>query len=249
MSFSIPIPTPSYDAKQGIMALNRHVARIFYKGSPLHVCFRPWEDVNWTENGSRIGDDTVLIERDDSWILQSADMTIDESLSAILGVAPHTLIISEPFRMAPKYDGWVGQPMEDADNMYKKRWADIWEGMTHVQRIDFSLSVDSSIQSAEDRPPILLATSGRRLKDSVIRYQNMRLNVNYEHYLNRYRSVLADPYSMARERNYYREKALAAADDEDVYQVDPILRSPLAMEDSEISEAAVGTLEEDWEYC
>jgi len=248
MSFSIPIPTPSYDALCDITVPNRHISTIFYNGKVLQVCFRPKEDANWTETGSRVGVDTVLIQREDnSWVIQSADMTIEESLSAILGVEPHTLVIETPFIMYPKYEGYQGWPAEDADNMYTKRWEDKWTG--NGRRIDFTLRVDSSILSAEDRPPILLATTSRRIKESVIRYQDMRLNVSYEHYLNGYRIVLADPYSMARERNYYCEKALAAADDEEIYRVDPILLTPLTFEDAKRSEAAVGMLEEDWEDC
>jgi hypothetical protein len=86
----------------------------------------------------------------------------------------------------------------------------------------------------------------RKIRETLLKKEDTDLHCSYEQYLHYYNQSLLSQETWARLRNYFRSKALRAAAKENIYVLDPILFSRLALCDEEDAKQPPGGLEEDW---
>ena len=227
--YTCPIPTPSEEELKSICRLHRRIGLVDYHGEMIQVYYRPWEDVSW---GCFEPEDTILIKWKDMWFIQPLS-TIEESMSSLLNIKVHNVILDNSFIFTHQADNWTGRAFteQESQEVYEMHWQDFWLGFSgEIRRLEFSLK---SLQ--------------HRLTESASRNDNMNLFYDYNEYLDMYLTALNNINSTVRERNYYCQKAIRAAHKERVTELDEALVSSTAIKDKLLAARPVGELEEDWE--
>lgn len=227
--YTCPIPTPSEEELKSICRLHRRIGLVDYHGELIEIYYRPWEDVEW---GCVKPEDTILIRWKDAWFMQPLGI-IEESMASLLNIKVHKVIIDDSFIFRHQADNWTGRAFteQESQEVYEMNWQDFWLGFGgEIRRLEFSLK---SLQ--------------HRLTESASRKENMNLFYNYNEYLDMYLSQINNVASTIRERNYFRQKTIAAAKKERVTELHESLIASTAIQDEMMAARPVGELEEDWE--
>jgi hypothetical protein len=238
--FSIPIPVPSQAEIKRICKKQRHIGLLYYgkNPNPLNVYYYPWEDAYgktyYNNTIPELEKDMILVEWNGKWFMQKGGVTIEDSLKALLNTK-NPVVFVDPFLMTHTGRNWHGRSLsiEEIATLNTNLWSDYWLGGKHkeIRRLEASVIIKY-----------------KQIKPSLQGLEDKKLYLKYDEYIHAYSSLVNDPKSSARERNYYRMKSLYAAQTQSRGYVDEILHCPGAVHDAHQAFKPIGELEEDWEW-
>jgi len=251
---TIQIPTPS--AEESVLIQKHEIAVFSYIATTVRVYIRWASD----EPASPISDpkDSILFRVEDVWYIQQLrdDDTIEMSLASLFSIQSWQVVGHAPVLMVkPKEaEGWRGEVMKPND-FYKGYWSSLFEqwadGETEKMRLEFAFEIRRDFRCDQERADKLgFPRRIRKIRESLYKKDDPKLYYTYSEYLNFYVSSLPEnsTETWARLREYFRSKALRAAAEEGLTEVDPILNSDLAIRDGTDAAKAIGELDEDWYY-